>query len=206
LGFGLSEHRIFINQFFSIFDFFFSVSLFPILTFLFLYSLIVFQLHTHLKLTIHFLLQSHFFSHYNFFYHLPIKRYSSWYNTTSQLYSFTTLIRLICNFVNLARVWDSRATSKVIIFSWQLLQDRIPIRQNLRRRRVMVGAFNSSCVFCGMVEESVDYLFVSCDRVLPIWYRVSRWLEIEYVSPNTIMQVFESFFGLGVGCRVQLGI
>jgi hypothetical protein len=110
------------------------------------------------------------------------------------------------DFVNLARVWDSWATSKVIIFSWQLLQDRIPIRQNLRRRRVMVGAFNSSCVFCGMVEESADYLFVSCDRVLPIWYRVSRWLEIEYVSPNTIMQVFESFFGLGVGCRVQLGI
>jgi hypothetical protein len=109
------------------------------------------------------------------------------------------------DFLNLARVWDSWATSKVIVFSWQLLQDRIPTRQNLRRRQVLVGATDSSCVFCGAVEESVDHIFVSCDRISSVWYRVSRWLGVEYVSPNSIMQVFESFFGLGVGCRVRLG-
>ncbi|MCH89926.1 kinase-like protein, partial [Trifolium medium] len=65
------------------------------------------------------------------------------------------------NIVNLARVWDSWAASKVIVFSWQLLQDRVPTRQNLRRRRVMVRAIDS-CVFCGAVEESVDHLFISC--------------------------------------------
>ncbi|MCI13052.1 hypothetical protein A2U01_0034164, partial [Trifolium medium] len=37
----------------------------------------------------------------------------------------------------------------------------------------MVGASDSSCVFCGEVEESVDDLFVSCDRITPVWYRVS---------------------------------
>jgi hypothetical protein len=30
--------------------------------------------------------------------------------------------------VNQARVWDSRAMTKVIVFSWQLLQDRVPTR------------------------------------------------------------------------------
>ncbi|GAU23386.1 hypothetical protein TSUD_334340 [Trifolium subterraneum] len=109
------------------------------------------------------------------------------------------------DFLNLARVWDSWATSKVIVFSWQLLQDRIPTRQNLRRRQVLVGATDSSCVVCGAVEESVDHIFVSCDRISSVWYRVSRWLGVEYVSPSSIMQVFESFFGLGVGCRVRLG-
>ncbi|GAU22987.1 hypothetical protein TSUD_98150 [Trifolium subterraneum] len=87
-----------------------------------------------------------------------------------------------------------------------LRQDKVPTRQNLRRRRVMVGATDISCVFCGAVEESIDHLFVSCDWISPIWYRVSRWLGIEYVPPNSIMQVFESFFGLGVGSRVQLGL
>ncbi|GAU37888.1 hypothetical protein TSUD_395720 [Trifolium subterraneum] len=86
-----------------------------------------------------------------------------------------------------------------------LARDRIPTRQNLHRRRVLVGATDSSCVFCGAVEESVDHIFVSCDRISSVWYRVSRWLGVEYVSPNSIMQVFESFFGLGVGCRVRLG-
>ncbi|GAU13096.1 hypothetical protein TSUD_173960 [Trifolium subterraneum] len=65
-----------------------------------------------------------------------------------------------------------------------------------------LGRVQSDCLFV----ESVDHLFVSCDRISSVWYRVSRWLGIEYVSPNSIMQVFESFFGLGVGCRVRLGL
>ncbi|MCI37923.1 hypothetical protein A2U01_0059150, partial [Trifolium medium] len=32
------------------------------------------------------------------------------------------------------------------------------------------------------------------------------WLGIEYVSPNSIMQVFESFFELGVGRWLRLGM
>ncbi|MCI03011.1 cytochrome P450 [Trifolium medium] len=83
------------------------------------------------------------------------------------------------NIVNLARVWDSWAATKVIGFSWQLLQDRIPTWQNLSRRRVMIGDSSTSCVFCGAVEETVDHLFVSCDRISPVWYCVSRWLGIE---------------------------
>jgi hypothetical protein len=51
------------------------------------------------------------------------------------------------NSVILARVWDSWAASKVIIFSWQLLQDRVPTRQNLCTRRVLVGSTITSCVF-----------------------------------------------------------
>ncbi|MCH84799.1 ribonuclease H protein, partial [Trifolium medium] len=107
---------------------------------------------------------------------------------------------------NLARVWDSWASPKVIVFSWQLLQDRVPTRQNLRRRRVLVGTTDTSCVFCGAVEESGDHLFVSCERISPIWYRITRWLGIEYVCPNRIMQVFESFFGMGAGHQVKTRI
>jgi hypothetical protein len=42
--------------------------------------------------------------------------------------------------------------------------------------------------------------------IFPDWYCVSRWLGIEYVRPNNIMQVFESFFGMGVGRWVRLGM
>jgi hypothetical protein len=71
---------------------------------------------------------------------------------------------------------------------------------------VLVGTTDTLCVFCGAVEESVDHLFVSCEHISPIWYRISRWLGFEYVSPNRIVQVFESFFGMGVGRRVRLGM
>jgi hypothetical protein len=36
----------------------------------------------------------------------------------------------------LAKVWKSWASSKVIVFSWQLLQDKISSPQNLFRRNV----------------------------------------------------------------------
>jgi hypothetical protein len=63
----------------------------------------------------------------------------------------------------------------------------------------MVGVIDT-CVFCGAVE-----VFVSCDQISRVWHRVSRWLGIEYVPPNSIMQVFESFFGMSVGRRIRLG-
>ncbi|MCH81485.1 hypothetical protein A2U01_0002274 [Trifolium medium] len=59
-----------------------------------------------------------------------------------------------------ARVWDSWTSPKVIVFSWQLLQDRVPTRQNLHRRMVLVGTTDTLCVFFGAVEESVDHFFV----------------------------------------------
>jgi hypothetical protein len=78
---------------------------------------------------------------------------------------------------------------------------------DLHRRRVMIGSSTvTSCVFCGMAEELVDHFFVYCDRISPIWYRVSRRLGIEYVPPNSISQVFESFFGWDVRRRVRLGM
>lgn len=62
----------------------------------------------------------------------------------------------------LAKLWKSWAPSKVIVFSWQLLQNRIPSRQNLLRRRVITDINNTFCVLCGNSIESVDHLFLTC--------------------------------------------
>jgi hypothetical protein len=53
----------------------------------------------------------------------------------------------------LAKVWKSWAPSKVIVFSWQLLQNRIPSRQNLFRRRVITNIDTTLCVLCGSFIE-----------------------------------------------------
>ncbi|MCH92364.1 cysteine-rich receptor-like protein kinase [Trifolium medium] len=63
----------------------------------------------------------------------------------------------------LAKVWKSGAPSKAIAFSWQLLQDRIPTRQNLFRRHIIRDPSNILCIFCETTVESVDHLFVTCD-------------------------------------------
>ncbi|GAU43075.1 hypothetical protein TSUD_194290 [Trifolium subterraneum] len=105
----------------------------------------------------------------------------------------------------LTRVWKSWAPSKVIVLSWQLLQDRVPTRQNLLRRRVLREASLSFCALCGDIVESVDHFFITCDCISIFWYNLTRWLGFELVSPSSIASLFEWFLGLGVGTKSRLG-
>jgi len=45
------------------------------------------------------------------------------------------------------RIWKSWAPPKVIVFSWQLLLDRIPTRSNLVRRGVPLPERDLGCAF-----------------------------------------------------------
>ncbi|GAU30313.1 hypothetical protein TSUD_211700 [Trifolium subterraneum] len=105
----------------------------------------------------------------------------------------------------LTRVWKSWAPSKVIVFSWQLLQDRVPTRQNLLRHHVLREASLSLCALCGDFVESINHLFITCDCISIFWYNLARWLGFELVSPNRIASLFEWFLGLGVCRKSRLG-
>ncbi|MCI33082.1 F-box family protein, partial [Trifolium medium] len=73
---------------------------------------------------------------------------------------------------NLSSLWKSWVPLKVIVFSWQLLQDRIPSRQNLLRRKVLPDPDSAICALCGLSEESFVHLFISCPVVSSVWYTV----------------------------------
>lgn len=53
--------------------------------------------------------------------------------------------------------------SKVVVFSWQFLQDRFPSRENLFKRRVIVDLNDVPYPMCGNLIESTSRLFVICD-------------------------------------------
>jgi hypothetical protein len=105
-----------------------------------------------------------------------------------------------------AKVWKSWAPSKVIVFSWQLLLDRIPTQSNLVRRGVPLPVGRVGCAFCDSPSESSVHLFLSCTHFFPVWYQVSRWLGWEFVMPQGLARQFQVFTGLGVGKRVRLGL
>ncbi|MCI35511.1 hypothetical protein A2U01_0056732, partial [Trifolium medium] len=71
----------------------------------------------------------------------------------------------------LAMVWKSIAPSKVLVFTWQLLQDRVPTCQNLFRHRVIVDTMGVSCVFCGNTSESGSHFFITCAFAPAVWYK-----------------------------------
>ncbi|GAU30019.1 hypothetical protein TSUD_161050 [Trifolium subterraneum] len=105
----------------------------------------------------------------------------------------------------LPKVWKTWAPSKVAVFYWQLLQDRLPTRQNLCHWGVIGDASASMCVLCGLGPESADHLFGSCNQISPIWYSILRWLSVELVPSLGVVEVFDAFLGMGVGRKDRLG-
>jgi len=79
-------------------------------------------------------------------------------------YSF--LARLILNEVNLAflkafvfqSLWKSPAPSKTVVFSWELLHDRIPLGTLV------------DCVLCDGTVEKALHMFIHCNFASFVWY------------------------------------
>lgn len=54
--------------------------------------------------------------------------------------------------------------------------------------------------------ESIDYLFVTCEMVLRVWYQVFRWLGWDWMLPWNIEGLFQVFVSLGSQSRDRLGV
>ncbi|GAU46901.1 hypothetical protein TSUD_296800 [Trifolium subterraneum] len=98
---------------------------------------------------------------------------------------------------NLSRVlknqWYSVVPSKVIVFSWQLIRQRLPARDNLSRRGVPGLMKNSSCVWCPEERETEMHLFGSCRVALEVWAEIYKWIGIQSVHSSDLCSSFESF-------------
>ena len=91
-----------------------------------------------------------------------------------------------------SKLWKSPAPSKVVAFSWKLLDNRIPTRLNLAVRNVL-PIFNvlplmdapTSCAFCERVDESSIHLFLHCDVAGKVWKGIMEWWErVQIIPPN----------------------
>ncbi|MCH99933.1 putative ribonuclease H protein, partial [Trifolium medium] len=97
-------------------------------------------------------------------------------------------------------IWKSAAPSKVIAFSWQLMLDRIPTKQNLALRGVQTGN-DMMCMFCNMKVETSVHLFLHCDFAAKIWYKITRWIGQELLLPPSLGHSFSLLIGCGAGKR-----
>jgi exonuclease III len=88
-------------------------------------------------------------------------------------------------------IWDSPAPSKVVAFSWQLLHNRIPTKDNLHLREILTQAMGSRCVWCDHPLESANHLFLFCKVAHVVWYEIFRWLGLVIVMPPSIMILFD---------------
>jgi hypothetical protein len=97
-------------------------------------------------------------------------------------------------------VWKCGVPSKVSAFAWQLLLDRLPTRDNLRRRRV-VSAEGSISPFCLVEVESATHLFLHCRIAADIWYEIMRWLGVVLMLPPSVPLSYAVLVGCGLNKR-----
>lgn len=65
-------------------------------------------------------------------------------------------------------IWKSCASSKVQVFSWQLILDRILIRVNQLKRGVISVQDSYLFLFCWVCTKTVDYMFVTCVMIYTV--------------------------------------
>lgn len=87
------------------------------------------------------------------------------------------------------KIWKSSALSKVMAFSWKIL-DCIPSRANLALRNALSSDLPTSCVLCGRHEETSIHLFLHCRLVDRAWAMVASWLDFSFITPPNLFVHF----------------
>jgi hypothetical protein len=102
-------------------------------------------------------------------------------------------------------IWKSGVPSKVSAFSWQLVLDRIPTRDNLRRRGIL-NAEDSRCPFCHIETETSCHLFLHCNMVASVWNGINSWLGMCNVITPTVPMSYAVLVGCGSNKNRRKGL
>jgi hypothetical protein len=89
-------------------------------------------------------------------------------------------------------IWHSHIPSKVSVFVWRLLRNRLPTKDNLLRRRVLSHNEVACVAGCGN-RETAKHLFLDCDFFGSLWSHIWGWLGISSVSADDLNQHFFQF-------------
>lgn len=85
--------------------------------------------------------------------------------------------------------WNNWAPNTVNIFMLQASHDRIPTRDLLTSRGIILPSL--TCKLCGEEEESVEHLFLTCRVAATIWSKVSNWCRIQPIYAFSFKDLME---------------
>ncbi|XP_058775083.1 uncharacterized protein LOC131649336 [Vicia villosa] len=91
-------------------------------------------------------------------------------------------------------IWKARMPSKVKIFSWRLLKDRLPTRLQLLKRDIIVDNEECLCVFGCPIKEDAKHLFLRCDKLRRVWEKIQSWLEITVTGGDDCRSNYMNWF------------
>ncbi|RHN74087.1 putative reverse transcriptase zinc-binding domain-containing protein [Medicago truncatula] len=92
-------------------------------------------------------------------------------------------------------IWKSPAPSKVVVFSWKLLHDRIPSKVNLAYRHVLPPEASLNCDLYLRMAESTNHLFIHLSFASEVWQGLFGWQDFSFVLPPNLFIHWECWSG-----------
>jgi hypothetical protein len=98
------------------------------------------------------------------------------------------------------------APLKVSIFAWRLGLNRLPTKDNLFKRRVLMEVEQGCSANCGLIEDR-DQIFFQCDFYGKIWRLTGSWLGFSTTFHGILMSHLTQFGGLeGFSTKVRYSL
>jgi hypothetical protein len=76
----------------------------------------------------------------------------------------------------LKKLWRIDVPTKILVFGWRFLIDRLPTRSALNHRGILHNPNDLSCAFCSQHVEDIGHIFFSCHFSTSIWSAISNWI------------------------------
>lgn len=62
---------------------------------------------------------------------------------------------------------------------------------NLVSRNICLDADDIKCVFCGVSNQSIEHIFLSCNKIHPLWIKFFSWFGCFYICSENLRAHFE---------------
>ena len=90
------------------------------------------------------------------------------------------------------RICFGRKDIPLKVFAWRIFRNRLPMKVNLFRLKVIHIEAQSCVSGCGSIETS-DHLFLLCNQFDMVWSLVRQWLGVYNADPLTLVDHFIQF-------------
>ncbi|KAK2424703.1 hypothetical protein QL285_035035 [Trifolium repens] len=95
--------------------------------------------------------------------------------------------------LSLGRMWKNNVPSKVSIFGWRLLLEKLPTRESLFSKGVITNVLDSCCVLCCNHVESISHVFFQCHVSNSVWLFIFKRMGVSPIMNATVQQHFLLF-------------
>jgi hypothetical protein len=90
-------------------------------------------------------------------------------------------------------LWINNVPSKVSIFGWRLLLEKLPTKDALYNKGIITNNQERRCVLCLREYEDINHIFFNCSVSIEVWSNIFRWLRLNLIHFVNICNHFNLF-------------